>query len=640
MRQRIVGLNRLFPFIIALIALSYVRLYESVRLENYEILTREQTEIEDSEKQENDVCEIDRIGDSCSGNTLMLKEDLQSDIVLNVKTELLLGDLDHFAAKINSTNVDNDSVSTNEVHPFNTTPSKSLRNSWRDEGKHAESTNIYKRDYITQEAKDVGNKEKNKVEKKEEEKKKEEEEVPKSEIKSANMSTGNFTANATISANLESLTHGTRRDQLLEKHSREVEPPQTQTFPPKDAGQTEKHVLLNIVDANSTELGSDNDTRLEDVVDPINSTRKVGFGDTINVTSQAHDPVLGSSVASLPANSTGSVNSTVELMEDRQTGGQWGVLGEFDRENSTGADGDQKTLPGSNNTTEVTTGQAPHKRQRHHILIDDRNQYTIGGIQVGRDSTLGNETKDASIYSENYILVYNITSRGEAQRYLLILNQDEIILVNTVLDDMAPHISHHSNANMLPLLMEATLNGLNKATDVNNRGVTVRSSVNRHYNHQRGISMGKDMYSKRRERKSSIVGTISKFKIPNELFPLNWKRQIVIDIDLVQHNVSLFVHLTLETVSNNPNEILRLTTTLAVSSLGVDNISSVHVKTNEHNRVSLASPSTFTLSSGNHKNSQDDMSSNSSNAMSPNYEISKHPIQKSFWKSIIKSYTN
>ncbi|KAJ1611923.1 putative signal peptide-containing protein [Cryptosporidium canis] len=469
-------------------------------------------------------------------------------------------------------------------------------------------------------------------------------EMPAIEIKHANFSTGNIAANATISANVDGLSRG---GQATGKHSRQL---QARSPLSRGPGSADKHVLLNITETdlsgsvlnhvNSTarkEGSPHNKTQSESSIYPVNSTLQTNSS-SLSVATPSNSTDYTNVTALL--NSTVLVNSTIETTQGKAAG-RWrnqksesglgkandGILG-------------RQTLEGLNSTTDLNSrvqaglGNTTHtKSKRRHILIDDGSP-SVASSQ-GEENGLKNETKKVPLDLDNFIIMYNITSSDDVQRYLLIFNEDEIVLVNTILDDMAPHITHNSNANKLPLLMEAALDGVNRAINMNSGKTTIKSSINKHYNRQRGAMENKGTeYSKRSNR---VVGPVSRFKVPSDLFPFN-KKRIIVDIDLVQHNVSLYVLIKLETISDNPNEILRLNTILAVSSLGTDHISGVHAIASSHNHVNASTP-TFILKSGD-KQADNGNSHDSTDNMSPKYEISKHPIQKSFWKSIIKSYTN
>ncbi|KAH8584574.1 uncharacterized protein ELE39_000464 [Cryptosporidium sp. chipmunk genotype I] len=697
MRVSIIRFGRLFPLLI-LIIFSFTWLSESVRLENYEILAEDQiAEVENSQKQNIDqVCEINTIGESCSGKILKLKNNIQQGIVLNIKTEFSLNDLEL---------IGNDNSTTISESSSFTKSKLSLRNNQRDEIKSSANIDLHseinypvkereekksdqenkdkdeKKEEVKeeekeekqekqekeQENKDVkkegemeqNSEERQKKQEKEQENKKEEKqekkEISKIEIKDANSSIGNFTTNTTISANIGNLIN-TRIP--VEKNTRaNSEFLQIKNLQEKETNQTKNDLFFN----NNTE----NHIKTSNLITKTtqNSTQLDNFNNTVNYTnlttkkviSEINNPINSTDYNIFPKNITNDFkNSTlVEIDKEKQ------ILG-LDLKNIKSEDNsykdeiekksieDQIQMDSVNNTGINTKNQ--HKK-RHHILIDDHhnikkedqnnilNQNFGNNNLTEKETALKNETKEISFDLENYLIMYNITSSEDGtQRYLLILNKDEIILVNTLLDDVAPYIGHNSDTDKLPLFMEATLNGVSKAVNVNNKKTTIlQSNINKHFNHQRGLIGENEIVY--RKKGNNFVGTISKFKIPTELFPLN-KNQLIIDIDLVQNNISLYAYIKLETASTNKNEILRLSTTLAVSSLGVeDTANTVNVQVKDQNKVNVL-PSTFTLKENNQSIDENKNNSSDTNTMSPKYEISKHPIQKSFWKSILKTYTN
>ncbi|CUV04894.1 unnamed protein product [Cryptosporidium hominis] len=694
MKVHIIKFGRLFLPILILVIFSFVWLSESVRLENYEILAEDQiAEIENSQKQNNDqVCEINTIGESCSGRILKLKSNIQQGVVLNIKTEF------SFIGNDNSTKIsDSSSISKAKL---------SLRNNQRNEIKNSANIDLHseiynpiqgkekekdekkkddekktddekkdekkmeeekeskkvdegkktdaekkeekkteeekkdekkmeeekgekkveeEKDEKVDEEKDkkemtekVEKKENKKVEeekdKKEDEKKEKDEkgkdekdekekegekkenkdkqkekiEIPKIEIKDSNSSTGNFTANTTIPANIGNLVNGgIPLDKNTRKNSEFLQIKDSQE---KVTNQTKDTPSLN----NNTEEYFKESNFITNITQ--NSTQFDSFNNTIlsNITNDSN-------------NSTIIKNNQHEIEEQSNQ--------------------DQMKIDSVNNTGINTKNL--HKK-RHHILIDDHyNNQKLESINTTKQEQI-------SFDLDNYLIMYNITSSEDGtQRYILILNEDEIILVNKLLDDIAPHISHNTNTNKLPLFMEATLDGINKAINVNNKKTTtIQTSIKKYFNNQKGLIGENKIVNKKKS--NDFVGTISKFKIPIELFPLN-KNQIIIDIDLVQSNISLFAYIKLETASNNPNEILRLSTTLAVSSLGVeDTANTVNIQVKDENKVNVL-PTLFTLKKENLENI-DDNNNNNNSTMSPNYQISKHPIQKSFWKSILKTH--
>ncbi|POM84450.1 putative integral membrane protein [Cryptosporidium meleagridis] len=605
MKVHVTRFEKLFLPIFILVILSFVWLSESVRLENYEILAEDQiAEIETSQKENIDqVCEINTIGESCSGRILKLKNNIQQGLILNIKTELLL--------------IGNDN-STKTSESFSVSKTKlSLRNNQRNEIKNSANIDLHNEIYNPIQGKDEkktedvkkkdekkkeeGKKDENEDEKKMEEGKKKDEredekkenkekqeekiELPKFEIKDSNSSTGNFATNTTISANIESLTNG---GIPLDKNSRKnSEFLQIKDLKEKVTNQTKDPLSLN----NNTEEYFKESSFITNITE--NSTQFDNFNNTIlsNFTNDS-------------SNSTVLKNNQNEIEEQPNK--------------------DQMKIDSVNNTG-VSAKNLNEKR--HHILIDDHND------KKQLESINSTKQEQISFDLDNYVIMYNITSsENGAQRYILIINEDEIILVNTLLDDIAPHISHYTNTNKLPLFMEATLDGIHKAINVNNKKTTtIRTNIKKYFNNQKELIGENKKVNKKKS--NDFVGTVSKFKIPIELFPLN-KNQMVIDIDLVQSNISLFAYIKLETASNNPNEILRLSTTLAVSSLGVeDTANTVNVQVKDENKVNIL-PSLFTLK----ENLENVDENNVNNTMSPNYEISKHPIQKSFWKSILKTH--
>ncbi|XP_667680.1 hypothetical protein [Cryptosporidium hominis TU502] len=431
-------------------------------------------------------------------------------------------------------------------------------------------------------------KEKEGEKKENKDKQKEKIEIPKIEIKDSNSSTGNFTANTTIPANIGNLVNGgIPLDKNTRKNSEFLQIKDSQE---KVTNQTKDTPSLN----NNTEEYFKESNFITNITQ--NSTQFDSFNNTIlsNITNDSN-------------NSTIIKNNQHEIEEQSNQ--------------------DQMKIDSVNNTGIITKNL--HKK-RHHILIDDHyNNQKLESINTTKQEQI-------SFDLDNYLIMYNITSSEDGtQRYILILNEDEIILVNKLLDDIAPHISHNTNTNKLPLFMEATLDGINKAINVNNKKTTtIQTSIKKYFNNQKGLIGENKIVNKKKS--NDFVGTISKFKIPIELFPLN-KNQIIIDIDLVQSNISLFAYIKLETASNNPNEILRLSTTLAVSSLGVeDTANTVNIQVKDENKVNVL-PTLFTLKKENLENI-DDNNNNNNSTMSPNYQISKHPIQKSFWKSILKTH--
>ncbi|KAL5369410.1 putative signal peptide-containing protein [Cryptosporidium parvum] len=717
MKMHIIKFGRLFLPIFILVIFSFVWLSESVRLENYEILAEDQiAEIENSQKQNNDqVCEINTIGESCSGRILKLKSNIQQGVVLNIKTEFSLISNDNSTqisesssiskAKLslrnnqrneinNSANIDLHSEIYNPIQgkekeksEKKTDDEKKTENEKKDEkekdekkmeeekerkkkveeGKKTDNEKDEKKvedekmaenekdEKKTEEEKKMDEEKKTENEKKDEkktenekdekkvedekmaenekkyekkteeekdkkemdekveEKKKNEKEDEKKEkgekekegekkenkdkqeekieIKDSSSSTGNFTANTTIPANIGNLINGgIPLDKNTQTNSEFL---QIKDLQEKVTNQTKDALSLN----NNTEEYFKESNFITNITE--NSTQFDNFNNTIlsNTTNDSN-------------NSTIIKNNQNEIEEQSNQ--------------------DQMKINSVNNTGINTKN--PHKK-RHHILIDDHyNNQKLESINTTKQEQI-------SFDLDNYLIMYNITSSEDGtQRYILILNEDEIILVNKLLDDIAPHISHNTNTNKLPLFMEATLDGINKAINVNNKKTTtIQTSIKKYFNNQEGLIGENKIVNKKKS--NDFVGTISKFKIPIELFPLN-KNQIIIDIDLVQSNISLFAYIKLETTSNNPNEILRLSTTLAVSSLGVeDTANTVNIQVKDENKVNVL-PTLFTLKKENLENIDDNNNNNNNNnsTMSPNYQISKHPIQKSFWKSILKTH--
>ncbi|TRY52619.1 Uncharacterized protein CTYZ_00002771 [Cryptosporidium tyzzeri] len=631
MKVLIIKFGRLFLPIFILVIFSFVWLSESVRLENYEILAEDQiAEIENSQKQNNDqVCEMNTIGESCSGRTLKLKSNIQQGIVLNIRTEFSLIGNDNSTkifesssiskAKLslrnnqrneikNSANIDLHSEIYNPIQgkekekgEKKTDDEKKTENENKDEkdkdekkteeGKKTENEKKMEEEKDKKEMDEKKDEKKEKDEKEKEGEKKENKEKQKEkiEIKDSSSSTGNFTANTTIPANIGNLING---GIPLDKNTRtNSEFLQIKDLQEKVTNQTKDTLSLN----NNTEEYFKESNFITNITE--NSTQFDNFNNTIlsNITNDSN-------------NSTIIKNNQNEIEEQSNQ--------------------DQMKINSVNNTGINTKN--PHKK-RHHILIDDHyNNQKLESINTTKQEQI-------SFDLDNYLIMYNITSSEDGtQRYILILNEDEIILVNKLLDDIAPHISHNTNTNKLPLFMEATLDGINKAINVNNKKTTtIQASIKKYFNNQKGLIGENKIVNKKKS--NDFVGTISKFKIPIELFALN-KNQIIIDIDLVQNNISLFAYIKLETASNNPNEILRLSTTLAVSSLGAeDTANTVNIQVKDENKVNVL-PTLFTLKE-NLENIDDNNNNNNNNStMSPNYQISKHPIQKSFWKSILKTH--
>ncbi|KAF7456610.1 putative integral membrane protein [Cryptosporidium felis] len=274
---------------------------------------------------------------------------------------------------------------------------------------------------------------------------------------------------------------------------------------------------------------------------------------------------------------------------------------------------------------------------KHHILEKEHLGGQMNGFEFGSRILIGNNTEEknktpSSTKPKNYLIIYNITADNGSPRYLLMFGKEEVTLVNALLEDVAPHIDHNTEITKLPLFVEAALDGVAKMNNINFKK-TLHSSINKHSNLSRSKNKEASQIKNlsHTKRTNNYVGSTSTFKIPVE-FPLEGKH-FVIDFDLVQINVSLYVNIRLEVVSESQNEVSRLSTTLIVSSLGAEDASSVYVL-NPEEKIETCS-TTFTLRRPSDSDFHPD---ESNNKISPKYEISKHPVQKSFWKSILKSY--
>ncbi|KAH8741505.1 hypothetical protein FG386_003147 [Cryptosporidium ryanae] len=216
------------------------------------------------------------------------------------------------------------------------------------------------------------------------------------------------------------------------------------------------------------------------------------------------------------------------------------------------------------------------------------------------------------------LITYNITYNNET-KYLLVIKKKQIILLNTVLHENAPTIGHNSDINRLPLLLEATNNDISQSFE---EKIADRKKSKYHDETNNSTEV---------KLRSNYVESISIFNFPIE-FPALKEGQGEVEINLMQTSVSFYAYIRLSVTLGVQNETLRLFTTLITSSIGTNDINYICV--NSRNDVKL------TLISFRLEQSEEFLKENYNSIINPNYEVTRQPPQRSFWKSIFTSRTD
>ncbi|KAH7649724.1 hypothetical protein FG379_001954 [Cryptosporidium bovis] len=211
-------------------------------------------------------------------------------------------------------------------------------------------------------------------------------------------------------------------------------------------------------------------------------------------------------------------------------------------------------ISGGNRGSQKKTDRGNYKSEINTNLEEMVETYSLDRTNITTNYTTVKECLSDSL------IIYNITFNNET-KYLLIFNEKQLILINTVLHENAPEIGHNSEISKLPLLLEATNNDITEA--FGEKVYKKRSNYQRKADNLTGIKTG-----------GSYVESISIFNLPRE-FPVLIKGQGSIEINFLQTNVSFYAYIRLNVTSEVQNETLRLSTILITSSIGVDSINYV-----------------------------------------------------------------